>query len=99
MRIIYPGILIASSANVAIAPDAIPTKILFESLGNFFLNMIATEKIATTEGIIATYVKVVYSMIPSGGNMTRLAEAPDIMTTKIDRENSFLVFFTVSVTI
>jgi hypothetical protein len=75
----------ASSAKVAMAPDAIPTKILFESLANLFLNMIATENIVITEGSIATYVKVTYGMIPSGGNIIRLADVHDIMITNMER--------------
>jgi len=52
-----------SSARVATAPDAIPTKIRFERCGNFLCERIATAKIAITDGINAKFRNSLYDTI------------------------------------
>ena len=83
---------IASSANVAIAPAAIPTNNLFDSLGNFERDSIPIAKIMTIDGIIATSLNVAYGIIPNGGSRSKLAEAPLRIIISIVNPNSYLFF-------
>ena len=74
--------------KVANPPAAIPTKILFASLGNLERAKIHIANIAITDGMIATSLKSAYEIRSKGPKISKLVDAPQRKITIIVNPSS-----------